>query len=112
MRTDDERRVPLPSTESSAAASAALSAAAASGLSTRLLCLFCGLRHRAADGVARVGSDRRVLSGSQIESLQRTLLRLGIDDVWILGVYARLKTIAATDTNPVARPNAGAIECP
>src|SRR4030095_3893945 len=102
---DDERRVPLP-TSKPASAAAAASALAAGAASTwrraRGLRLW---RRRTARRVSRCRSNRRALTCSQVEPLQRSLLRLRVDDVGVLGIDASLETVAASAVAPLARPD-------
>src|SRR4030095_13734726 len=93
---DEERRAPLP-TSNPAAAAAAASALAAGAASTlrraRGLRLW---RRRTAGRVSRCRSNRRALTCPRVEPLQRSLLRLRVDDVGVLGIDASLETVAAS----------------
>ena len=55
-------------------------------------------------------TDVQALSGSQIEPAETALLRLGVDDVEVLGIDPALKSVAAADVVPVAGANAGAVQ--
>src|SRR6188472_1653775 len=114
MRADEVRRVPVRAVRGTAPATGALRVS--SSRSSRLSRPSC-LSDPACPSRPLVTLARRRrcrlprpnvlhLAGAQIEPRDVALLRLRVNDIRIVGIAARLKSVAAADDEPVAGADA------
>src|SRR5262245_46595478 len=107
MRADEIRCVPVDAIVGLTASPSSLSSLSCASSPTTSALVIVAPRGRRILRLARTNALR--LARGQVEPRDIAVLRRRINDVRILRIVARLKSVAAADDEPVARPDAPAV---